>query len=191
MRPARIVTEQNSTGIVRDSVVGHSRMIYPAEVDAFTAIKPFIRLERGQPGASRSRRVKRQIIVQDVVFRNRHRGCVGDENALEFGVLDGKSRYHHLTQTRIIETVDIYPVSLADRIDGRVRTIGTDQRERLTYSDVALYVCSWRDIDGIARVRCVNCLADRGITAANFGIYTQGGSGRRAAHARQPNQSSR
>src|SRR6516165_1368799 len=152
-------------------------MIDAAEVDTLAAIELLIRLERRLPGTRCRWRSwnESQIIADHTVVRDRNRGGIGDKDALELRILDGKSGYHHLAKAGVVEAVHIDAVPLAGRVDNGVGTVGADQRKRDADNDVTFNVGSRRYLDRIARARGGNGLTYRREAVTFAGIYTQRG----------------
>ena len=89
MRCTGVIRQQNPAGIFLDEVIRDDRMVNAHEMNSLAAVEVFGRLKAGNAGAREGADIQADIVLHDVIVRDRNLGRVGyQKNALEICVLD-------------------------------------------------------------------------------------------------------
>src|ERR1022692_4827094 len=145
---AGIVADEYPSGVAKDDVVGHDRMIDSGQMDSLAAVVVFTGFERRQARTRERRNYQTLVIIEYPVTHDGDSGGVGDQDSFEFGILHLKPSHHNDGKARIIDTVDVDTVGQAGSVDGSGAAACPDQRQRLPNHDI-FFACAHCHFDGV------------------------------------------
>ena len=95
MRCARVVTQQNPARVILDQIIRDDRVIHAAQMNSLAAVEPLIRLKRRNVRAFGGVDIQIDIVLQNVIARDRNVRGVGNEDALEVRILHFEARHRN------------------------------------------------------------------------------------------------
>src|ERR1017187_3825779 len=84
---AGIVADEYPSGVAKDDVVGHDRMIDSGQMDSLAAVVVFTGFERRQARTRERRNYQTLVIIEYPVTHDGDSGGVGDQDSFDFGIL--------------------------------------------------------------------------------------------------------
>ncbi len=162
VRGARVITQQNPTGIILDQVIRDNRVVHAAQMNSFAAVKTLIRLKGWNARASGSVDIQIDVVLQNVIARDRNSRSVGDENPLEVRILHLEARHRNASQTGVIQTIHVNAVLQPRGIDDRIVPVCPHQRDSFADDDV-LVIRALRHLHNIASRGRSDCSPNRRI----------------------------
>src|ERR1022692_2141292 len=115
---AGIVADEYPSGVAKDDVVSHDRMIDSGQMDSLAAVVVFTGFERRQARTRERRNYQTLVIIEYPATHDGDSGGVGDQDSFEFGILHLKPSHHNDGKARIIDTVDVDTVAQAGSVGG-------------------------------------------------------------------------